>query len=137
MRTACFGSAPQADHAPRPQKAAGHSAQAYLDYVAWEREVKRPDTPLVKGIFERAVKDHPSDIEVWEAYLEFLVRRSTSSVIQILISLAHSTRSRRRSRTCARSPKRPFATCPHLSRSGRLTSASPCVTFFSSRAIPY
>ncbi|BGP66332.1 Splicing factor [Rhodotorula toruloides] len=53
-------------------KAAGHSAQAYLDYVAWEREVKRPDTPLIKGIFERAVKDHPSDIEVWEAYLEFL-----------------------------------------------------------------
>ncbi|BGP27978.1 Splicing factor [Rhodotorula toruloides] len=53
-------------------KAAGYSAQAYLDYVAWEREVKRPDTPLVKAIFERAVKDHPSDIEVWEAYLEFL-----------------------------------------------------------------
>lgn len=66
-----------ADSAPYLQKAAGYSAQAYLDYVAWEREVKRPDTPLVKGIFERAVKDHPNDIEVWEAYLEFLVRRSS------------------------------------------------------------
>lgn len=58
----------------RGQKAAGYSAQAYIDYVAWEREVKRPDTPLVKGIFERAVRDHPTNIEVWEAYLEFLVR---------------------------------------------------------------
>lgn len=36
--------------------------------------MKRPDTPLVKGVFERAVKDHPTNIEVWEAYLEFLVR---------------------------------------------------------------
>ncbi|BGP52072.1 Splicing factor [Rhodotorula kratochvilovae] len=53
-------------------KAAGYTAQAYLDYVAWEREVKRPDTPLVKGIFERAVKDHPTNLDVWEEYLSFL-----------------------------------------------------------------
>ncbi|GAA6048750.1 hypothetical protein JCM3770_003941 [Rhodotorula araucariae] len=53
-------------------KAAGYTAQAYLDYVAWEREVQRPDTPLVKGIFQRAIKDHPANIDVWEEYLAFL-----------------------------------------------------------------
>lgn len=55
------------------QKAAGYSAQAYLDYVSWEREVKRPDVVLVKQLFERAIKDHPQELELWEAYLEFLV----------------------------------------------------------------
>lgn len=58
---------------PRPQKAAGYSAQAYLDYVSWEREVKRPDVVLVKQLFERAIKDHPQELELWETYLEFLV----------------------------------------------------------------
>ncbi|GAA5854941.1 hypothetical protein JCM9279_003579 [Rhodotorula babjevae] len=53
-------------------KAAGYSPQAYLDYVSWEREVKRPDTPLVKGIFERAVADHPTEIDLWDEYLGFL-----------------------------------------------------------------
>lgn len=59
----------------RAQKAAGYTAQAYMDYVAWEREVKRPDTPLVKALFERAARDNPLDHDVWEAYLEWLVRR--------------------------------------------------------------
>ncbi|TNY18454.1 hypothetical protein DMC30DRAFT_53948 [Rhodotorula diobovata] len=53
-------------------KAAGYTPQAYLDYVSWEREVKRPDTPLVKGIFERAVADHPTEIDLWDEYLGFL-----------------------------------------------------------------
>ncbi|GAA5954263.1 hypothetical protein JCM8115_003354 [Rhodotorula mucilaginosa] len=53
-------------------KATGYSAQAYLDYVSWEREVKRPDVVLVKQLFERAVKDHPQELELWETYLEFL-----------------------------------------------------------------
>ncbi|GJN94155.1 hypothetical protein Rhopal_007229-T1 [Rhodotorula paludigena] len=53
-------------------KAAGYTAQAYMDYIAWEREVKRPDTPLVKALFERAARDHPLDHDVWEAYLEWL-----------------------------------------------------------------
>ena len=30
---------------------------------------------LVKQLFERAIKDHPQELEVWEAYLEFLVSR--------------------------------------------------------------
>ncbi|POY75020.1 hypothetical protein BMF94_1996 [Rhodotorula taiwanensis] len=53
-------------------KAAGFSVQAYLDYISWEREVKRPDTPLVKQLFERAIRDSPEDAELWDAYLEFL-----------------------------------------------------------------
>ncbi|GAA6026461.1 hypothetical protein JCM8202_005309 [Rhodotorula sphaerocarpa] len=53
-------------------KAAGRTAQAYLDYVAWEREVKRPDTALVKQLFERAIRHHPEDLNLWESYLEFL-----------------------------------------------------------------
>ncbi|GAA6038706.1 hypothetical protein JCM8097_002356 [Rhodosporidiobolus ruineniae] len=53
---------------------AGYSAQAYLEYIGWEREVKRPDIPLVKGLFERAVHDHPKDVDVWETWIEFLQR---------------------------------------------------------------
>ncbi|BGP20599.1 hypothetical protein JCM10213_007133 [Rhodosporidiobolus nylandii] len=51
---------------------AGFTPQAYLDYVSWEREVKRPDIPLVKGLFERAVHDHPAEVELWETWIEFL-----------------------------------------------------------------
>ncbi|GAA5825178.1 hypothetical protein JCM5353_002251 [Sporobolomyces roseus] len=52
-------------------KTANYSAQAYIDYIAWEREVKRPDIPLVKALLERAIKDHPSEYELWETYVEF------------------------------------------------------------------
>ncbi|GAA5974409.1 hypothetical protein JCM21900_003545, partial [Sporobolomyces salmonicolor] len=55
-------------------KAAGYTAQAYLDYIGWECEVKRPDTPLVKALCERAVKDHPTNLELWENYLEFSMK---------------------------------------------------------------
>jgi len=65
------------------QKAAGYSPQAYLDYVSWEREVKRPDTPLVKGIFERAVADHPTEIDLWDEYLGFLVRPPSPSAVSL------------------------------------------------------
>ncbi|GAA5836247.1 hypothetical protein JCM11251_001440 [Rhodosporidiobolus azoricus] len=51
---------------------AAFSTQAYLDYIAWEREVKRPDIPLVKALFERAVHDHPAEVEIWETWIEFL-----------------------------------------------------------------
>ncbi|GAA6015137.1 hypothetical protein JCM10207_003614 [Rhodosporidiobolus poonsookiae] len=50
---------------------AGFTTQAYLDYISWEREVKRPDIPLVDTLFERAVHDHPSDTELWETWVEF------------------------------------------------------------------
>ncbi|GAA5883970.1 hypothetical protein JCM6882_002087 [Rhodosporidiobolus microsporus] len=51
---------------------AGFTAQAYLEYIAWEREVKRPDITSVKNLFERAVHDHPKEVEVWETWIEFL-----------------------------------------------------------------
>ncbi|GAA6059133.1 hypothetical protein JCM10212_003880 [Sporobolomyces blumeae] len=52
-------------------KRAGYTAQAYLDYIAWEREVKRPDVQLVKALCARATTDHPHDVELWETCVEF------------------------------------------------------------------
>ncbi|GAA5937957.1 U6 snRNP complex subunit PRP24 [Sporobolomyces koalae] len=52
-------------------KSANFSAQAYLDYIEWERQPKRPDTRLVKALFERAIKDHSSELEIWETWIEF------------------------------------------------------------------
>lgn len=42
--------------------------------MTWEREVKRPDISLVKNLCERAVKDFPENVELWDTYLEFAVR---------------------------------------------------------------
>ena len=116
------------------QKAAGYSPQAYLDYVSWEREVKRPDTPLVKGIFERAVADHPTEIDLWDEYLGFLVRSpSSSSAVSSLpragpdSSVPRSTRSPRRTRTCATCPRRRSATSRRRPRSGPPPCVSLCV----------
>ncbi|GAA5990216.1 hypothetical protein JCM11641_001820 [Rhodosporidiobolus odoratus] len=50
------------------------SSEAYMTYVSWEREVKRPDIFLVKNLLERAIHDHPSVIELWETWLEFLYK---------------------------------------------------------------
>lgn len=60
------------------QETNGFTPQAYLEYISWEREVKRPDIPLVKGLFERAIHDHPREIELWETWIEFLVRTPSS-----------------------------------------------------------
>ncbi|GAA5869364.1 hypothetical protein JCM8547_008653 [Rhodosporidiobolus lusitaniae] len=51
---------------------AGYTHQTYLDYVAWEREVKRPDISLIKALLERAIYHHPREVELWETYIEFL-----------------------------------------------------------------
>ncbi|GAA5845158.1 hypothetical protein JCM3766R1_002090 [Sporobolomyces carnicolor] len=66
-------------------KAAGNSAQAYLDYIGWEREVKRPDVPLVKALFARATKDHPNEVEIWDTFVEFewKISEKDSSLIQV------------------------------------------------------
>ncbi|GAA5875208.1 hypothetical protein JCM3774_004169 [Rhodotorula dairenensis] len=64
-------------------KAARNSVQAYLDYIAWEREVKRPDVALVKQLFERAIKDHPRELELWESYMEFLHKPSEANLREI------------------------------------------------------
>ncbi|GAA6013848.1 hypothetical protein JCM11491_000444 [Sporobolomyces phaffii] len=52
-------------------KTANYSAPAYLEYIAWEREVKRPDVALVKALLNRAVADHPNEAELWETFVEF------------------------------------------------------------------
>lgn len=44
---------------------------AYLNYARWELEVPKPDLTLVRALFDRAVKDHPMNVEVWDEYLEF------------------------------------------------------------------
>ncbi|GAA5897738.1 hypothetical protein JCM5296_000867 [Sporobolomyces johnsonii] len=66
-------------------KAAGYTAQAYLAYIGWECEVKRPDVPLVKALCERAVKDHPTNLELWENYLEFSMKipQKESNLLQV------------------------------------------------------
>lgn len=43
----------------------------YLNYARWELEVPKPDLNLVQAIFNRAVKDHPMNVEIWDEYLEF------------------------------------------------------------------
>ncbi|GAA5883487.1 hypothetical protein JCM16303_003825 [Sporobolomyces ruberrimus] len=52
-------------------KQAGFTLRAYLEYIAWERQVKKPDTPLVKNLFERAVGEFPNEYEIWETWVEF------------------------------------------------------------------
>lgn len=131
----CPSAAPVAPSAnlpncPTEQKAAGYTPQAYLDYVSWEREVKRPDTPLVKGIFERAVADHPTEIDLWDEYLGFLVRNPCAQFCtpQTLTTVStRSTRSRRRNPTCVRCRRRRSATSRPRPRSGLPPCALPCV----------
>lgn len=57
-----------------PQKKADYADWAYMNYVRWELEVKRPAIELVKALFERAINDHPSNVEIWDAFLEYSVR---------------------------------------------------------------
>ncbi|GAA5982729.1 hypothetical protein JCM10908_006763 [Rhodotorula pacifica] len=64
-------------------KTAGNSVQAYLDYISWEREVKRPDVVLVKQLFERVIKDHPQELELWESYMEFMHKPSETTVREL------------------------------------------------------
>ncbi|KAK4048669.1 Splicing factor [Microbotryomycetes sp. JL201] len=54
-------------------KAQDYSESAYIDYVSWEREVKKPDVVLTRALLERAVKDHPSSLALWEEYIDFAV----------------------------------------------------------------
>ncbi|KAL8280474.1 hypothetical protein RQP46_007122 [Phenoliferia psychrophenolica] len=44
---------------------------AYVNYVKWELEVKSPNVPLVIGLLDRAVEDHPVSAELWDIYLDF------------------------------------------------------------------
>ena len=53
---------------------ANFSSEAYKTYLAWELEVKRPNSYLVRSLFERALQTHSSDVELWQSYGEFLVR---------------------------------------------------------------
>lgn len=46
-----------------------------MNYIRWELEVKRPAIDLVKALFERAINDHPANIEIWDAFLEYSVSR--------------------------------------------------------------
>ena len=53
---------------------AGKTAEAYLEYVSWERtgkKAKEADPMIARNLYQRALKDHPSDWSVWEAYLQF------------------------------------------------------------------
>lgn len=49
------------------------SAPAYKRYLAWEQEVKKPDTALVRVLYERALKRCYYDVELWQDFLAFLV----------------------------------------------------------------
>jgi hypothetical protein len=61
------------------QKKANYAEWAYLEYIRWETAVKKPAVPLVSALCERAVKDFPSSVDVWDTYLEFAVRPILSS----------------------------------------------------------
>jgi hypothetical protein len=47
---------------------------AYNNYIRWEMEVKKPNVTLVKMLFERGVHQHRDSVDLWDGYLEFLVR---------------------------------------------------------------
>lgn len=55
------------------QKKRSYADWAYIEYISWEREVKRPDVTLVKNLCERAIEDHPENVDLWDSYLEFAV----------------------------------------------------------------
>lgn len=56
------------------QKKHAYAEWAYLEYIKWESSIKRPNAKMVQGLCERAVKDYPSSVDVWETYLDAAVR---------------------------------------------------------------
>lgn len=63
-------------------KQAGYTAEAYLDYVRYERTGKKAataDPAVARNLFERAVADHPRDWAIWEAYLTTFRERLKAS----------------------------------------------------------
>ncbi|KAK4054023.1 Splicing factor [Microbotryomycetes sp. JL221] len=52
-------------------KRQGNTEHAYLEYIAWEREVKKPDITLTTALLERAISDHPTSLELWETMVDF------------------------------------------------------------------
>lgn len=52
-----------------------NSVDGFQGYLAWEQEVPKPDFPLVRALFERAIAAHSTEADIWTAYLAFLVGR--------------------------------------------------------------
>lgn len=55
-------------------KTSGESIEAYKAYLAWEKEVKRPDWALTRTLYERALAKHGEEPSLWQDYIEFTVR---------------------------------------------------------------
>lgn len=64
---------------------------AYIDYARWEMNLKKSDAIYAKSVFQRAVKDHPTDIEVWDTYLEFSVSQTWGVRGMALMGFLQST----------------------------------------------
>lgn len=60
---------------------AGFTDEAYKNYVDWELEVRNPDVPLVKMLFERAVANNRQSVMLWEAYIDFYVSQLRHPVL--------------------------------------------------------
>lgn len=68
------------------QKKRAYADWAYVEYIAWEREVKRPDIALVQHLCERAVKAYPENVALWDTYLEFaatLPKKSSTLLLKV------------------------------------------------------
>lgn len=63
------------------QKKSKYYDWAYQKYLLWELGVKRPNFNLVKILFERAVHDVPKSVELWDSYLEYMVRPFRSQIL--------------------------------------------------------
>ncbi|KAM0789923.1 hypothetical protein ACM66B_006763 [Microbotryomycetes sp. NB124-2] len=66
-------------------KAQNYAEAAYLEYVSWEREVKKPDVILTRALLERAVKDHPDSLALWDEFIDFAGTVGKKAPLQLQI----------------------------------------------------